>query len=101
MQVQPDYEYSALPTDDTDTQSPIDKFSPQKIFTKTIGSTIHHFKNGKIETSTNVVDEPLLNDTEEEFLEDNNRHNSFIEKFYYLISKCNCNDFFKLNYFFD
>lgn len=101
MQVQPDYEYSALPTDDADMQSPIHKFSPQKMFTETIGSTIHHFKNGKIETSTNVVDEPLLNDIEEDFLDRNQSDNSLIEKFYYLLSKCNCNDFFKLNYFFD
>lgn len=105
MQVEPSYEYSALPTDDYDNQLPMEKFSPQQIFSNTINSTINHLKNGNIETSTNRVDEPLLNDTDDlegDGIESvSSDDNDYMKKLLSFFSKCNCNNLFNLNYFFD
>jgi len=101
MQVEPSYEYSALPTEDYDNQLPKERFSPQQIFS----NTINHLKNGNIETSTNRVDEPLLNDAdllEGDGIETNTSDdNDYIKKLLSFFSKCNCNNLLNLNYFFD
>lgn len=105
MQVEPSYEYSALPTDDYDNQLPKEKFSPQQIFLNTINSTINHLKNGNIETSTNRVDEHLLNDADDlegDGIESvSSDDNDYMKKLLSFFSKCNCNNLFNLNYFFD
>ena len=105
MQVEPSYEYSALPTEDYDNQLPKERFSPQQFFSNTINSTLNQLKNGNIETSTNRVDEPLLNDAdllEGDGVESNTSDdNDYMKKFLSFFSKCNCNNLFNLNYFFD
>ena len=47
MQVEPSYEYSALPTDDYDNQLPMEKFSPQQIFSNTINFNNKSFEKWK------------------------------------------------------
>lgn len=100
MQVTPGYEYSALPTEDDENQSPKKKFSQENIFSKTITDTVNGITGNKINTSTNEVDAPLLEDSNDN-IKTNEDGESYREKLYNLISKCGCINIFNPNYFFD
>lgn len=100
MQVTPGYEYSALPTEDDENQSPKNKFSQENIFSKTISDAVNGITGNKINTSTNEVDTPLLEDSNDN-IETNEHDESYREKLYNLISKCGCINIFNPNYFFD
>lgn len=100
MQVTPGYEYSALPTEDDENQSPKNKFSQENIFSKTISDTVNGITGNKINTSTNEVNTPLLEESNDN-IEINEKSESYSEKLYNLISKCRCINIFNPNYFFD
>ena len=76
------------------------KFSQENIFSKTITDTVNGITGNKINTSTNEVDAPLLEDSNDN-IKTNEDGESYREKLYNLISKCGCINIFNPNYFFD
>ena len=96
MQTAPAYEYSALPTEEHDTQCENNQFSTENIIYTTITETVNNISCNKINTDTNEVDTPLLEDNDPETQKNHNKKpaETYSDRFYNLISKCTCINFF-------
>ena len=103
MQTAPAYEYSALPTEEHDTQCENNQFSTENIIYTTITETVNNISCNKINTDTNEVDTPLLEDNDPETQKNHNKKpaETYSDRFYNLISKCTCINFFGSNIFFN
>ena len=73
-------------------------FHKKIYFSKTISDTVNGITGNKIDTSTNEVDTPLLEDSNDN-IKTNEEDESYREKLYNLISKCGCINIFNPNYF--
>ena len=94
MQTAPEYEYSALPTEEHDGQCENNKNSSENIFYTTITETVNSINCNKINTDTNEVDKPLLEDNQPQTQNNNkNPAKTYSERLYNLISKCSCINF--------